>query len=44
MRYAENQLPGTLVGDAGYPSLPWLLTPVDNPVTEEEMRYLPLTL
>lgn len=40
-RYAEWQLNnGMLVGDAEYPSLPFLLTPIDNPVTDTEIRFV----
>ncbi|XP_036144945.1 putative nuclease HARBI1 [Monomorium pharaonis] len=39
MRYREYRLNGILVGDAGYPSLPFLLTPIGNPVTDEETSY-----
>jgi len=40
MRYRQQQLNGILVGDGGYPSLPFLLTPINNPVTDEEMKYV----
>lgn len=40
MRYTERQLNGMLIGDAGYPSLPFLLTPINNPVTDEEIRFV----
>lgn len=36
MRYVQGELTGKLVGDAGYPALPFLLTPVGNPLTDEE--------
>lgn len=39
MRYVQRQLTGTLVGDAGYPCLPFLLTPIQNPETDEEIAY-----
>nr|XP_046482675.1 putative nuclease HARBI1 [Neodiprion pinetum] len=39
MRYHERQLTGTLVGDAGYPCLPFLLTPLANPITDAQQRY-----
>ncbi|XP_071634092.1 putative nuclease HARBI1 [Temnothorax longispinosus] len=39
MRYKQGELDGILVGDAGYPALPFLLTPIGNPRTDEEMSY-----
>ncbi|XP_067204480.1 putative nuclease HARBI1 [Linepithema humile] len=39
MRYRQGQLDGMLVGDAGYPALPFLLTPISNPTTDEQERY-----
>lgn len=39
MRYVQRRLNGILVGDSGYPSLPFLLTPVANPQTDEEQTY-----
>ncbi|XP_036148954.1 putative nuclease HARBI1 [Monomorium pharaonis] len=35
----SQNLQGMLVGDAGYPALPFLLTPIGNPVTDEEISY-----
>ncbi|KYN07885.1 hypothetical protein ALC62_01140 [Cyphomyrmex costatus] len=40
MRYRERRLNGMLIGDGGYPSLPFLLTPIINPNTDEEIRDL----
>lgn len=37
MRYAQERLPGKLVGDAGYPALRFLLTSIGNPQTDEEL-------
>ncbi|CAD6233200.1 GSCOCG00012256001-RA-CDS [Cotesia congregata] len=39
MRYSERELTGILVGDAGYPCLPFLMTPIANPVTDEQITY-----
>jgi len=27
------------IGDSGYPLRPWLLTPINNPITETEKYY-----
>ena len=37
MRYEEHQLDGLLVGDSGYSCLQFLMTPLGNPLTEEEI-------
>ncbi|KYQ48654.1 hypothetical protein ALC60_12297 [Trachymyrmex zeteki] len=34
------QLNGMLVGNAGYPSLPFLLTPINNLVADDEIRFV----
>ncbi|XP_066602013.1 putative nuclease HARBI1 [Prorops nasuta] len=39
IRYEQGQLKGMLVGDGGYPALPWLLTPIRNPVNDNEISY-----
>ncbi|XP_036146030.1 putative nuclease HARBI1 [Monomorium pharaonis] len=39
IRYRQKEFDGMLVGDAGYPALPFLLTPIANPVTDEEISY-----
>ncbi|KAL6418863.1 hypothetical protein ACFW04_014211 [Cataglyphis niger] len=39
MRYRQQKLDEMLVRDAGNPVLPFLLTPVNNPVTDEEIRF-----
>lgn len=39
MRYRQREFDGMLVGDAGYPALPILLTPIANPATDEEISY-----
>lgn len=38
MRYQQRELTGMMVGDSGYPSLTFLLTPFRNPQNEEEQR------
>lgn len=38
MCYQQRELTGMLVGDAGYPALPFLLTPIRNPQNEVEER------
>lgn len=35
----ESKEPGWLVGDAGYPLLPWLLTPLSNPQSAADKKY-----
>lgn len=40
MRHRQGELDGTLVGDVGYPALPFLLTPIGNPTTDEEIRFV----
>ncbi|KYN19065.1 Putative nuclease HARBI1 [Trachymyrmex cornetzi] len=39
MRYRQRELDGILVGDSGYPSLPFLLTPINNPTSDKEERF-----
>lgn len=39
MRYRQHEQDGMLVGDAGYPALSFLLTPINNSVTDEEIRF-----
>lgn len=39
MRYLERRSYGMLVGDKGYPCLPFLMTPIANPQTDEELTY-----
>lgn len=39
MKYRQQEFDGMLVGDADYPCLPFLLTPIANPVTDEEIRF-----
>ncbi|XP_071577363.1 putative nuclease HARBI1 [Temnothorax nylanderi] len=40
IQYRQRQLDGILVGDGGYPSLPFLLTPINNPVNDEEIKFV----
>ncbi|XP_032672665.1 putative nuclease HARBI1 [Odontomachus brunneus] len=39
MRYIRRELTGILVGDSDYSCLPFLLTPVQNPITDEQLAY-----
>lgn len=39
IQYQQRELTGMMVGDSGYPSLTFLLTPFRNPQNEEEQRY-----
>lgn len=39
MQYSQQEFDGMLVGDAGYPALLFLLTPIAHPETDEEIRY-----
>ncbi|KYN09829.1 Putative nuclease HARBI1 [Trachymyrmex cornetzi] len=39
MRYMKRELTGILIGDNGYPCLPFLLTPILNPETDEQIAY-----
>ena len=38
-QFEEGIYQGILLGYAGYPLLPFLLTPVNNPRTDDEKRY-----
>lgn len=38
-KFERNILGGFLLGDSGYPCLRYLMTPLQNPQTEEERRY-----
>lgn len=35
--YMQGKLSGKLVWNAGYPALPFVLTPIGNPQTDEEL-------
>eukprot|EP00057_Strongylocentrotus_purpuratus_P005233 XP_003730494.1 PREDICTED: putative nuclease HARBI1 [Strongylocentrotus purpuratus] len=37
--FANRRFRGILLGDSGYPLLPWLMTPVINPDTQEHRAY-----
>lgn len=37
--FERGQINGLLLGDPGYPFLPYLMTPVRNPVTQAERNY-----
>lgn len=39
VRYIEGDLSGALLGDAGYPALRYLYTPVANPTTPQQRRF-----
>ena len=38
-RLMDSQLDGIIIGDAGYPLLPYLLTPLSNPTPGAQSRY-----
>lgn len=38
-RFDQNEFRGRLIGDSGYPSLPYLLTPVLRPQSAAEQTY-----
>lgn len=39
IRYVQGKLNGIIIGDAGYSSLPFLLTPIADPDTEEQIKF-----
>ncbi|XP_072166106.1 putative nuclease HARBI1 [Diadema setosum] len=38
-KFHEGQLQGIILGDSGYPLLPWLMTPILDPQTAAEQAY-----
>ncbi|XP_066590863.1 putative nuclease HARBI1 [Prorops nasuta] len=38
-RFQQQEISGILIGDKGYPALPFLLTPFRNPESNEQERY-----
>ncbi|XP_041464536.1 putative nuclease HARBI1 [Lytechinus variegatus] len=38
-KFQNGQLKGILLGDSGYPLLPWLMTPILNPQSQAERAY-----
>lgn len=36
MQYMQGKFNGKVVGESGYPSLPFLVTPIGNPQTTDE--------
>lgn len=38
-RFENGEIAGLLLGDSGYPCLPHLMVPFNNPVTNEQLAY-----
>jgi len=38
MDLEEGKVPGILIGDSGYPCLPFLMPPISKPVTPEQKK------